>query len=149
MENRPFVRSAYNYDQDEASDEAGLVCLDASRTKQSFRDEADINTIVRRFHLTGELPVGVRMPEYGDFEDVVDFQSAMNAIAVARESFDAMPAAVRERFHNDPAEFVAFCSDEANRAEAEKLGLVPRVELPAAVNVVGPEAPEVPGPVVT
>ena len=42
-------------DMDEASVEAGLECKDDSLAVQSQRDEADINTIVRRFGLSGEL----------------------------------------------------------------------------------------------
>lgn len=120
----PFVRSAYNYDRDAVSDETGLRCLDASRTKQSFKDEVDINTLVRRFGVTGEFPVGVRAPTYGDFSQVIDFHSAMNAVAKAHEAFDQMPAEVRARFNNDPGAFVDFCSDDKNRDEAVKLGLV-------------------------
>lgn len=142
----PFVRSAYNYDRDLASDESGLRCEDVSLAKQSFAEECDINTIVRRFGVTGELPTNVRMPTYGDFSTVVDFQSAMNAIASANESFDAMPAEVRSRFHNDAGEFVDFCSREENRAEAIKLGLVlPKAAAlapsPVEVVVVTPKAP--------
>lgn len=152
----PFLRSAFNYDRNRASDESGLLCEDVSLAKQAFAEECDINTIVRRFGITGELPQGVRMPTYGDFTTVVDFQTAMNAIVSARESFEEMPADVRYRFHNDPAEFVDFCSDPANRAEAEKLGLVvPKAEVeperPVQVVVVpsqaesgGDREPEVP-----
>lgn len=120
----PFLRTAYNYDTNKAGDESALHCKDPTLTKQSFAEEVDINTIVRRFNITGELPTNVRMPEYGDFEGIFDFTSAMNAIRAAQESFDAMPADVRSRFHNDPAQFVDFCSNQANRQEAEKLGLV-------------------------
>jgi len=134
---KPFVRDAYNYDMNEVSQEAGLVC-DEGLTHQSFKEECDINTIVKRFGLSGELPEAVRMPTYADFTEVVDFHTAMNAIAKAKEAFDAMPADVRSRFRNDPGAFVDFCSDERNRAEAEKLGLVvpkpvePPQEEPAA-----------------
>lgn len=107
------------------TDEFGLKCEDESLAKQSFSEECDINTIVKRFGLTGQLPQGVRMPTYEDFTEVYDFQSAMNAIVQARESFDAMPANVRARFHNDAAEFVEFCNNEENREEAIRLGLVP------------------------
>lgn len=129
-----FLRTAYNYDRNLASDDAGLVCADVSRAKQSFAEECDINTIVRRFRVTGELPTGVRMPTYGDFGSLGDFHGALNAVAVARESFDAMPADVRARFHNDPGEFVAFCSDKVNRPEAIKLGLV----MPLAASLAAP-----------
>lgn len=127
----PFVRNPYNYDTNQAGDDSGLKCLDKTRTQQSFAEEVDINTIVRRFNLTGEIPAGIRMPEYGDYTGISDFKTAMDALAIANEAFDAMPASVRSRFHNSPAEFVDFCLDDANREEAEKLGLVPKKTLVA------------------
>lgn len=141
MHEVPFVRSAYNYDRDRVSDETGINCQEAqavdvetgevvfvrtpSLTKQSFAEEADINTIVRRFRLTGEMPVGVRMPTFGDFEGVMSYHDSLNAIREADEAFMSMPWDVRARFHNNAAEFVEFCSNEENRDEAVKLGLVP------------------------
>lgn len=103
-----------------------LVCpQEEDRTSQEFKDETDINTLVKRFRLSGQMPTDVRMPTYGDFEGVSDFREAATAIAMARESFERMPAEVRARFQNDPAAFVDFCSDDRNRGEAVKLGLVP------------------------
>lgn len=119
----PFVRTPFNYDRNAASDESGLACLDESRTKQSFAEEVDINTIMRRFGQTGQLPENVRPPTYQDFVGIFDFHTAMNAVASAGESFDKMPADVRTRFHNDPAEFVAFCSDDSNLEAMDKMGL--------------------------
>lgn len=123
MSRVPFIRSPFNYDTDEASNETGLVCDDESLAVQSERDECDINIIVRRFGLTGVLPSGVRQPTYGDFVGVSDYQSALAVIESADESFYAMPADVRARFGNDPAQFVDFCSDPANLSEMRKLGL--------------------------
>lgn len=131
----PFLRSAYNYDMKAVSDETGLLCEDVSLAQQSAEEESNINTIVKRFGLTGQLPVGVRMPTYDDFTGVFDFQSAANAIALANEAFEEMPAEVRSRFHNNPAEFVDFCSDDRNRAEAERLGLVPVATSPQGASV--------------
>lgn len=129
-----FVRNPYGYDRDLASADSALYCDDPSLAQQSAAEESDINVIVRRFGLTGQLPVGLRAPTYGDFGDqIFDFQSAMNAVRQADESFMRMPAQVRSRFHNSTQEFVDFCSDEGNRAEAEKLGLVipkPVVDVP-------------------
>lgn len=119
-----FLRSPFNYDRDAVSLETGLLCEDKSLAQQQFADDADINTIVRRFNLTGQLPDNVRAPQYADFEEVYDFQTAMNAIRSAEESFMAMPANVRSRFYNDPHRFVEFCSDPANMDEARKLGLL-------------------------
>lgn len=149
-----FVRSPYNYDRNAASDESGINCqvdvvtgeATPTLTKQSFLEEVDINTIVRRFNLTGQLPVGVRMPTYADFENVPTYQEAMNAIAEANQSFMMMPAEVRARFGNDAAAFVEFCSDERNREEAEKLGLVPPPPPPTAKPVVDVKADTPPAP---
>lgn len=121
----PFVRSAYNYDMDEVSEATGLRCLDKSLTQQEFAEECDINVIVKRAGLTGELPEGVMVPFNADFEGgVVDFKSAMNLLVSANNAFMEMPAEVRSRFMNDPARFIDFVSDESNRDEARKLGLL-------------------------
>jgi len=144
------LRSMYNYDVNAASDEAGLDCsVEKSLTRQEFREECDINTILRRFGITGQLPENVRMPTYGDFVGVRDFQTAMNAVASARESFDAMPAHVRSRFGNDPGAFVDFCSDVNNLEEARRLGLAVPAEAqatPLAGGVVQRSTASVPDP---
>lgn len=101
-----------------------ILFEDESRAEQSSLEETDINTIVRRFGLTGQLPTGLRAPTYGDYLEVSDYHTAMNAIAQANEAFEQMPADIRTRFDNDPGKFVDFCSNEANAAEAAKLGLV-------------------------
>jgi hypothetical protein len=132
-----FLRAPYNYDVDVASDQSGLVCpKEDGVTQQQFRDECDINTIVARFGLTGELPGDYRAPVSGDFVGIHDFHSAMNAVRAADESFMEMPAALRVRFGHDPQRLIDFLSDVNNRAEAIKLGLIPApVEVPREVVV--------------
>lgn len=119
----PFLRTPYNYDREAASDDSGLMCTDPSLAQQQFREDSDINTIVKRFNLTGEIPQGVNVPRYGDFASVYDYHSAMNLVRSADSAFMQMPADVRARFGNDAGAFVDFVSDPANAAEAEKLGL--------------------------
>lgn len=103
----------------------GLDCsVLPSRAKQEFAEEVDINTIVRRFGLTGELPVGVPQVMQGDFTTVMDFRGAMDMIVKAREMFAEMPAEVRAEFDNDPAKFLDFTSDPKNKDRAIELGLV-------------------------
>lgn len=123
-----FLRTPFNYDRDAVSDETGLSCGDESLTQQSFAEECDINTIVRRFGVTGEVPATSAPPLQGDFADALDFRQSMNLIVAARESFQAMPADVRSRFHHDAAEFVDFCSNEENAPEMRKLGLLRPLE---------------------
>lgn len=105
------------------SEKTGLVCLDDSLTQQQFKDEADINTIVNRFLKTGVLPTPNTFPQYVDFEGVFDYQSAMNLVRAADESFMRMDAKVRSRFNNSPQEFLEFFADPANAPEAIRLGL--------------------------
>lgn len=128
-----FVRSEFNYDMREAGKASAFVKKGKSRVQQHMKDEADINTIVRRFGVTGQLPVNVKVPSYETFDDVFDFRSAMDAVVEAERSFAAMPWDVRKRFANDPQQFVEFCSDERNLPEMRKLGLaVPEVVLDTA-----------------
>lgn len=131
----PFLRTPYNYDRDVASNDSGLECLDPTMAQQQFREECDINTIMERFGRTGELVAPIRMPQYGDFDGVNDYHSAMNAIVEAQTSFDALPAKIRARFGNDPAEFIEFAMNDENRDEAIRLGLVQApIQAPAPVS---------------
>lgn len=118
-----FLRTAYNYDMNQVSDETGLRCDDPSLTQQQFKEEADINTIVDRFLRSGVLPTPVNMPQYVDYEGVFDFQSAMNVVRAADENFMRLDAKVRARFNNSPQEFLEFFADPANTDEAVRLGL--------------------------
>lgn len=127
----PFLRTPFNYDRETASDESGLMCSDPSLAQQQFREESDINTIVKRFNLTGDLPSGVSAPVYGDFLAVTDYHTALNAVIAADGAFMALPAHIRARFNNDAGAFVDFCSDDKNRAEAVSLGLAFAPSLPA------------------
>lgn len=143
-----FIRSPYNYDRFAASRESGLLCDDPSLTVQSDAEDADINVIVARFGITGQVPVDVRVPLEADFVDVFDFHTAMQAVRAAEESFAEMPANVRERFRNDPGLFVDFCLEEkdgvlVNLEEMRKLGLAvdkpaPLPEVIQKVEIVNP-----------
>lgn len=117
------VRGAFNYDRDQASFVSGLRTPEVTRTIQSAKDDADINVIVKRFGVTGMVPVVERLPLNDDFDGVFDFQSAMNVLNAATRTFERLPAAVRKRFGHDPKEFVDFCSDPKNSDELVKMGL--------------------------
>lgn len=124
-----MLRSGRNYDMRAASKSVALLCLDESRTLQSQADEANINTIVRRFGVSGTMPVIPLPPPIEAFDEVFDFQSAMNVIAEAKLSFSRLDADLRTRFGNDPEKFVAFCHNPENIDELRKMGLaVPKAE---------------------
>lgn len=119
-----FVRNPYNYDKDEVSNNTGLECKDPTLTQQHMKDECDINIIVERFGVTGQLPVSPLEPTYGDFSGVSDYHTALNKINSTMDEFMALPAKIRARFSHDPYELVNFLMDEANRSEAIELGLI-------------------------
>jgi len=117
------------------------------KTIQSQKEEADINTIVKRFGISGMLPTNVRTPLNIDFDQSFDFQSAMNLINDAQRAFMEMPADVRQRFGNDPGLFVDFASDPKNQDEARKLGLalpvvVEETPPPVDVRIITGEVPK-------
>lgn len=120
------------------SEKTGLTCFDDSLTQQQFKEEADINTIVNRFLKTGVLPTPTSFPQYVDFEGVFDYQSAMNLVRAADESFMRMDAKVRARFNNSPQEFLEFFANPENAQEAIRLGLA--IPQPSAVTQVTEEA---------
>lgn len=119
-----FVRSAFNYDTNEASDESGLDTGKEGGAKQHFKDECDINTIVKRFGLGYDLPEPIRVPQYADYTNIPDFHTAMNLVAEAQSSFMQLPADLREKFGNKPEGFVAFCMDENNLPTLGEHGLL-------------------------
>lgn len=119
----PFVRSPYNYDMNEASDRHGLKCEDKSLTQQHMLEETDINWLVERYTVPENIPQLTMPPLQGDFTEAPTYQEALNLMVAANRSFMELPAKIRSRFGNDPAEFVTFCSDEKNRDEIRQMGL--------------------------
>lgn len=141
------IRTAYDRVKNELTDP--VVHFDPdnepSLTKQSFVDECDINNIIAQFAKTGVLPGNTRDPGsalYGDFTSVLDYQTSMNLVINAHDAFLALPAAIRDRFHNDPEKLLAFLNDEKNRDEAVRLGLIdaPPAPEPDPVAPVAPPA---------
>lgn len=125
------IRTAY----DGVVVDAGLFFpKDAVGAKQSFKEECDINNIVKSFSpLTGEFShMNLKAPIFGDATGM-GFREMMEAVAEAQSSFEQLPAELRARFDNDPREFVEFCSDPRNKGELVELGLAVKGEEVAAV----------------
>jgi phage internal scaffolding protein len=94
-----------------------------SRTKQSFKAECDVNNILKNYNKTGIMPENFNPGEYRDV-DGIDYQESMQMVASANSMFEELPSALRKRFKNDPAQLLSFVHDDANVAEAHKLGLL-------------------------
>lgn len=102
-----------------------LICPAESMTKQSFKDECDINNILSSYEKNGIIEhVSKHGGSYGDFGDYPDYQASLNIVIDAQERFDSLPPLLRNRFSNDPGQFLDFVSDVNNRSEMIHLGLI-------------------------
>lgn len=102
-----------------------VKCIpEEGRTHQEFKDECDINRIMAKALSTGQFPPNIAVGRYGDFSDTDDFQAAQELLKRAQGQFEALPSRVRERFKNDPAQFLAWVERKDNLAEAQELGIL-------------------------
>lgn len=118
-----IFRSGYDGMNERVSVLTGIENNDPSLTQQHQEEEANINTIVRRFGITGTMPTNLRTPTYEDFDEIYDYRTALEAVRNAERSFMSIPAEVRARFDNDPQAFMEFCNDPSNLEEMRTLGL--------------------------
>lgn len=118
---RVFIRSVY----DGHRVSVALVCLASEdRTQQSFRDECDINVLMKRFEQSGVLPSARDdVPQFADVSSM-SFESSMQQVAAVSGAFSMLDARTRARFGNDPSAMLDFLADPLNHAEAVKMGLM-------------------------
>lgn len=126
------------------------------RTKQSFKDETDINKILKRAQKTGTIShLNKHEKRYGDFANF-DFFDAQLQLAAGRTIFDELPSELRAEFNQNPADFFEYVNDPAN---VDRLGeLLPALAAPGRQQLeikpivadtpaepeIPPEAPEAP-----
>lgn len=133
------------YSSKAASDYYSVNTGPETLTQQQFADESDVNTIVRRFGLTGnQLVTAAASGVYGDFTSIEDYESAVSRITAMQERFMALPPEFRDRFNNDPGELVRYAASV--RSEDELLELE-RQSLPGVVVNPPPAAPAAGAPV--
>ncbi len=85
------------------------------RTKQSFKDETDINRLLARANRSGTIS---HLQKYeGRYADFADFDFFENAIKLAkgREIFDELPAEIRNEFGQSQAAFFNYVNDPENK----------------------------------
>lgn len=120
-----------------------LVTGPLTPTKQEFKDECDINVLMKRYQKTGLFP---QYPNAGKAQFVSnigmpDYQESLAIVMEANDMFSRLNSELRKRFDNDPAKFLGFVNDPANADELVKLKLreAPKPEPgPVRVEVVNP-----------
>lgn len=104
---------------------------DKQITKQSFKNQADINKIVAKFVKQGQTPPLPNDLTFG-FAPPYTFHEAVELVRNADSYFMELPAEARSRFQNDPGAFLAFIDDPANRDDLYEMGILEKaVEAPA------------------
>ncbi len=84
------------------------------RTKQSYKNETDINKIMARADKAGTISHLQKFEGvYGDFSDT-DFHGMTQKLTQGREIFDELPAELRQEFGQSPAAFFAYVNDPKN-----------------------------------
>lgn len=121
----------------------GEITYPPSLTKQEHAAECDINNIIQAFSQTGQINhvrANAALGRYADLPDHLTLQDALNITIEAEAAFMSLPAKVRDRFHQDPSEFLAFMADPENKAEAMELGLLelPRENQPVITQPIDP-----------
>lgn len=140
-----FLRQPFKYDSDKLSESTSFISDNPTMTQQHFKDDCDVNVIVNRFLKTGQFPPVDPKAMYGDFLDAPEsYRDALDQVIAAEEQFMELPAKVRERFQNDPAELLDFLADPKNKEEAINLGLLEKA--PPAPSPAVPEPSPVPSP---
>lgn len=110
----------------ESSRRPVLDCsVEPSRTKQSFKDECDVNVILQRAKSGAMIThINRKHPVYADVSSMTDFREALAHVAAVEEFFGKLPAKVREHFGNESASFLEYMNDAGRTVEDLKtLGL--------------------------
>lgn len=100
----------------------GLVC-GAGLTQQHFKDECDINYLVRHIN---DIPKPE--PVYGDVSEFGDLQSAIDLVEAGYERFNELPSQIRDDFGHNAAAFFQFANNPENYDYLVKNGLALKKE---------------------
>ncbi len=102
--------------------------FDKGLTKQTFRDETDINKILQKFQVSGVVShLNKFEGMYGEFADF-DFLNANLMLNKGADIFAALPSEVRREFDQDPSKFFAFVNDVENKDKLNEL--LPGIAVP-------------------
>lgn len=122
--------------------DSSAVEFGESMTQQHFKDECDINNILKSYR--GKIPASEEPAFFMDCT-VNDLQSAYEIAEDIGARFDSLDSEVRARFNNNPLELLEFVHNADNATAAIELGLLPKPE-PAPAPAPAPEPAPAPAP---
>lgn len=105
-------------------------CRGESLTQQQFKKECDVNQILNKYKKTGMIThINKHQGNFGDFSNVDDYQTSLHKVMTAQASFMQMPSELRNKFNNDPAQLISFMTDDKNKEDCIKFGLIKKPEI--------------------
>lgn len=122
-------RHQYDYVRDaEERASSDSINNEPSMTQLHHAEDNDLNVIMKRYGITdGALPPMALDPKYfGEFDSELDLSEVFRRQREAVERFDAMPATLRNKFHNNPAELFHWIHQAENEQEGYDLGIFKR-----------------------
>jgi len=134
MKNGPTFPQAGNDFYKTNGVDASFRTVGPSMTRQEFAEDADLNTLMKRYegHVgagPGGLPPGKVDPRDMVFMDYTalpsDLMSYHAYMFTAEREFMSLPADVRREFANDPFSFAEFAADPENLPQMRTWGLAP------------------------
>lgn len=102
-----------------------------SKTEQHYRDGTRVDSILKKYATLGvdSNNIGLfragsaKMPYGQETPLTFDYQGQLNAVVKVNAYFDSLPSRMRDMFHHNPAEMLAFMANPKNAEECKKLGL--------------------------
>lgn len=105
--------------------DSAAVEFGVSMTQQHFKDECDINNILKSYR--GKIPACEEPAFFMDCT-VNDLQSAYSIAEDIGSRFESLDSEVRAKFNNNPLELLEFVHNADNQTAAIELGLLPKPE---------------------
>lgn len=105
------------------------------KTQGFYRDECNINNIVATYRRSEDpalLNPRQAQPVYADLPDETDLHSSLNKVQAATSAFNALPAAIRERYGNNAVNFVAALGNPSETAFLIEQGVLDAPVRPSA-----------------
>lgn len=98
-------------------------------TKQSFKDDTDVNRLLQKMQKTNSLRHVDEFPEsvYREFDGEMDLLTADARMKKANRIFERLPSEVRREFDNNPLRFVTYA---ASLPPGELVRKIPQIAEP-------------------
>lgn len=123
---------------------SGLSCKTPSMTSQEFKDECNINNILKRYSAQARVmgvPLSELLPKlgsapYGDFTNLDSYMEMQNKNARLNELFESLPSDVRAKYGNTVAGFLGALNNPDEYKFLADRGVLNKVEVNEYFNAV-------------